>query len=89
MQVASCARLIALLVALSASFVFVSSFSVRVSSAMTEDDRNSEIQAVLSADRDAIRKAACRMRELSGNAYSAVICDKSEKNTGVIIDLPV
>ncbi len=57
--------------------------------AVTEEDRNLEIQAVLSVNEDAIHASAEKLRKLRENRYTSVICDKSQKNTGVIVDLPL
>jgi Zn-dependent M16 (insulinase) family peptidase len=57
--------------------------------AVTEEDRNGEIQAVLSVDEGKIHTAAEKLKELRKSRYTSVICDKSQKNTGVIVDLPL
>jgi presequence protease len=57
--------------------------------AITEEDRNLEIQAVLSVNEDKIHEAAEKLQNLRADRYTSVICNKSQKNTGVIVCLPL
>ncbi|MFA6856851.1 MAG: insulinase family protein [Treponema sp.] len=57
--------------------------------AVTEKDRNLEIQEILAVNNHKMHEAAEKLRTLRASRYTSVICDKSQKNTGVIVDLPL
>jgi presequence protease len=57
--------------------------------AVTEKDRNLEIQEMLAVDEKKMHEAAEKLRTLRKTRYTSVICDKLQKNTGVIVDLPL
>ena len=56
--------------------------------AMTDEEWNEYIAAILSVDARSLHKAAENARAIAGG-NAAVICDKSVKSTGFIIDLSV
>jgi presequence protease len=57
--------------------------------AVTEDDLRELRGGILSVTADDIRKAAVRLLECTVGRRNAVICNKSEKNSGIIVKLPV
>ncbi|MCK9169309.1 MAG: insulinase family protein [Treponema sp.] len=57
--------------------------------AVTEEDRNIEIQEILAVNNDKIHEAAEKLKTFRKSRFTSVICDKTQKNTGFIVDLPL
>ena len=57
--------------------------------AVAERDRNEHIQAILSVTAEQLHNAAEKLYALHAHMNSSIICDKSVKTTGFIIDLPI
>jgi presequence protease len=57
--------------------------------AVTQEDKDMELQSLLAVNAEKIRIAAERVKDIRAGRYTSVICGKSEKNTGVIVNLPL
>lgn len=61
----------------------------RTLSCVTQKDKIAKMQNILNATPEQIRDAAKRIYKEQRSKRTVVICDKSQKNTGVIIELPL
>ena len=61
----------------------------RTLSCVSHSDRVEKIKNILNATQEEIKEASSRLYASAGTKRTVVICDKSQKNTGVIIELPL